>query len=186
MLRSLVRKWCCPDLQADSVADIDLADLWARGIRALLLDLDNTLVQWRSREVQSEVGSWIRQAQEAGFRLCIVSNAGSARRVEPVARELGVPFAVRAGKPSRRAFRHAAALLQVSPKQTAVIGDQVFTDILGGNRAGMLTVLVSPINRRREFISTKMMRLLERAVWRHIHDRPAPGPEGGPASRCAG
>lgn len=152
-----------------SVQDIDPEALRARGIEALLLDLDNTLVMWRSHDLRAEVSAWVARAREAGLRLCIVSNTSSVRRVEPVARQLGIPFAVRAAKPSRRAFRRAADLLDVSPEKAAVVGDQVFTDVLGGNRAGMLTILVNPINRDREFISTRMMRVLERLVWGGIH-----------------
>ncbi len=177
MLEAVVKKWCRPDVIAPAVTEIDLPALWARGIRALLLDLDNTLVCWRSKDVRAEIGAWVQQAREQGFRLCIVSNAAHIERVESVARQLGIPYVVRAVKPLRRALRRAAALLGVSPAQAAVIGDQVFTDVLGGNRAGMLTVLVQPIDRRHEFVSTKAMRLLERAIWHHVqagHDQ-APG-----------
>ncbi|MBI3946475.1 MAG: YqeG family HAD IIIA-type phosphatase [Armatimonadetes bacterium] len=161
--------WCRPGLTAGSVPEIDVAALRERGIEALLLDLDNTLVRWRSREVPEEVLAWVRQASDAGLRLCIVSNAGSARRVAPVARRLGIPFLVRAAKPRRRGFRHAAARLKLPPERVAVIGDQVFTDVVGGNRAGMLTILVPPVDRSHEFVTTRLMRLLERALHRHIH-----------------
>lgn len=162
---------CRPDLAADSVTEIDLAALRERGIRGLLLDLDNTLVRWNAREVPKEVLNWVRQAHAAGFRLCILSNAGRAGRVEAVARQLQVPFVVRAGKPRRRAFFQAAASLQVPPERMAVIGDQVFTDIVGGNRAGMFTILVRPMDRRHEFITTRVMRLFERLLHRHIHQQ---------------
>lgn len=169
MIRSRLRRWCRPDIVVASVQEIDPEALRARGIRALLLDLDNTLVMWRSCDLRAEVSAWVERARGAGLRLCIVSNSSSARRVEPVAQQLGIPYTARAAKPSRRAFRRAAALLGVEPSQAAVVGDQLFTDVLGGNRAGMLTVLVNPINRNREFISTRIMRLVERLVWGGIH-----------------
>ncbi|HEX3000389.1 MAG TPA: YqeG family HAD IIIA-type phosphatase [Armatimonadota bacterium] len=153
--------WCRPDLKAASVSEIDLEALRARGITALLLDLDNTLVRWRRREIRPEIAAWIQRARELRFQLYIVSNAGHARRVAPVAQELDVPFIVRAVKPRRRAFRWVAAQLKVAATQTAVIGDQIFTDIVGGNRAGMVTVLVAPLDRKREFFWTKCMRVVE-------------------------
>src|SRR5690242_3095607 len=107
---------CRPAMVADSVAHIDLEGLRARGIGALLLDLDNTLVLWRSQEVREEVSHWIIRARELGFQVCIVSNAMKTSRVEGVARQLGIPFAVRARKPARRAFRRASALLGVPPE----------------------------------------------------------------------
>lgn len=181
MIGSRLRRWCRPDIVAASVQDIDPQALRARGIEALLLDLDNTLVMWRSHDLRAEVSAWVERAREAGLRLYIVSNTSSARRVEPVARQLGIPYAVRAAKPALRAFRRAADLLDVPPEKVAVVGDQVFTDVLGGNRAGMLTILVNPINREREFISTRMMRVLERLVWGGIHaDHAPPVPTEGP------
>ncbi len=171
MRRGLKRimKSCQPDMIAASVVEVDLEALRARGIDALFLDLDNTLVLWRSQEVREDVAEWIRRARDTGFRLCIVSNAATVKRVRPVAGILGLPFFVRAGKPRSRGFRRAAALLDVPAERSAVIGDQVFTDVLGGHRAGMLAVLVSPMDRRREFISTRCMRLLERIFHRYTH-----------------
>ncbi|MDH7570091.1 MAG: YqeG family HAD IIIA-type phosphatase [Armatimonadota bacterium] len=159
---------CVPNMMAATVQGIDLETLRARGIEALLLDLDNTLVPWRSRQPRDEVLAWVQRVRDAGFRLCIVSNAGRAGRVEAVARQMGIPFLVRAVKPRRRALRQAAALLGVDPARTAVVGDQLFTDVLGGNRAGMFTVLVAPINSGHEFLSTRVMRRLERLLWRRI------------------
>lgn len=172
MLVSRLMEMCRPAMDAPSVLEIDLDALRARGIEALFLDLDNTLVLWRSQEVRDEIAEWVRKAQAAGLKLAIVSNAGHARRVEPVARALGIPFTVRAAKPRRGAFRKAAADLGLPPRKVAVIGDQVLTDVLGGNRAGMLTILVSPIDRRREFVWTKCMRVLERAIRKHHTARP--------------
>lgn len=168
ILKTQLTRWCRPDVVAASVLEIDLALLRARGIEALLLDLDNTLTRWRSREVRAEVLDWVRQVRAAGFQVHIVSNAGTAPRVEHVARQMGVPFLVRAAKPRRRGFRRAAKLLNVPAERVAVVGDQIFTDVLGGKRAGMFTILVDPIDRRCEFISTRFMRLVERALFRHI------------------
>ena len=107
MIRSYLRRRCRPDIVVASVQEIDPEALRARGIRALLLDLDNTLVMWRSFDLRAEVSAWVERARRAGLQLCIVSNTSSTRRVEPVARQLGIPYTARAAKPSRRAFRRA-------------------------------------------------------------------------------
>jgi len=128
----------------------------------LLLDLDNTIVPWRSYEIAPEVAEWIRKAC-LGMKVCIVSNTRSFKRLERLASELKVSYVRRGAKPRRVGFREALSLLGVESCKAAVIGDQVFTDILGGNRLGAYTILVRPIHRR-EFIGTRVSRLAERIV----------------------
>ena len=84
-----------------------------------------------------------------------------------MARVLDVPAISKARKPSRRAFRQALATLGTTEKETAVVGDQLFTDVLGGNRLGLYTVLVMPLSKR-EFFGTKAIRSLERIVLRRL------------------
>ena len=149
MLEAVVKKWCRPDVIAPAVTEIDLPALWARGIRALLLDLDNTLVCWRSKDVRAEIGAWVQQAREQGFRLCIVSNAAHIERVESVARQLGIPTPCAPSALRRASTRRRP--LGVSFTQAAVITTRPHRRA-GGNRA-MLTVLVQPP--LDEFVSTK-------------------------------
>lgn len=137
--------------------------LLQRGVRGLILDLDNTLVPWNTTRVSPAVHEWLAEARAAGLKLCIISNSAGDRRVEFVGRTLGIPFVSKAVKPSRRAFRSALARMGLEPSQVAVAGDQLFTDVLGGNRLGLFTILVTPVTRR-DFIATKGMRLLERII----------------------
>ncbi len=94
--------------------------------------------------------------------MCFVSN-NSDLRVKEIADLVDIPFVAWAKKPRRRSFRKAMALMATKPEQTAVVGDQIFTDILGGNRLGLFTVLVSPISRK-EFVGTRLVRLLEKII----------------------
>lgn len=151
----------------DSVTSIDLERLRDMGIIALLIDLDNTLVPWRSTEVASEIGEWILRAKEQGFSFCIVSNTRTWKRLEHLASELQVPFVRRGLKPRRHGFRAALKLLQVEPSNAAVVGDQIFTDILGGNRLRLYTILVRPLERR-EFFGTRISRILENIVLKFL------------------
>jgi len=155
-----------PNELADSIADIDLASLRARGITTLICDLDNTLVFWRKPDMNPSVRAWLERAKEQGFDLALVSN-NQTGRVARVADELGIPAVPNAAKPRRRGFRRVLSLLGGEPQHTAVIGDQLFTDILGGNRLGAYTILVVPLAGR-EFIWTRFIRCLERCVLRRL------------------
>ncbi|HHY61325.1 MAG TPA: YqeG family HAD IIIA-type phosphatase [Clostridia bacterium] len=151
-----------PHLYVNRLEDIPLAELAEKGIRGLIIDLDNTVTEWNSNFIQEKVRAWFAQLPQYNLKPCLVSN-NSPGRVQQVADQLGVPFISKAGKPRRRAFRKAMELLELEPQATAVIGDQIFTDVLGGNRMNLLTILVVPLNKR-EFIGTRLVRRLEKLV----------------------
>lgn len=150
-----------PDLYYRSVPDIDLAELKQRGVRALLIDLDNTLVLRNTIEAAPPVRAWIGDAVAQGFKVCIVSNNWH-ERVQGAAETLGVPIVGKATKPLPGGFRRALRLLGADSKEAATIGDQVFTDVLGGSLAGALTVLVAPLAGGSDLPHTRILRALER------------------------
>lgn len=152
----------CPNQVAKSVCEIDLEALADRGIKGLILDLDNTLMGWDAVEMSPQVFEWVSSLREQGFRLCIASNALD-ERVRAVSEELGIPAIAKATKPRKRPFRKALDLLGLAPEEAAVIGDQIFTDILGGNRMDMHTILISPISEK-ELRTTRLVRRIERRV----------------------
>lgn len=152
-----------------SLFAVDLDRLRARGIRGLIVDLDNTLVAWRHPQPTPAVHQWLERARAAGFQVCIVSNGG-ARRVEAFAAACGIPCVGGAAKPRRGAFRAALQCLGTRPEETAVVGDQIFTDVLGGNRVGLYTILVQPMSSR-EFVGTRLVRRLERLWLRYLQRR---------------
>lgn len=158
-----------PTLQANSLDLISVEQLAQDGIRGLIIDLDNTMTPWNDVEVGPKVEAWFIKVKQAGIRACVVSNNSKRQRVAVVADQLDIPFVFGATKPRRRAFRAGMALIKTGQKDTAVIGDQLFTDILGGNRLGLYTILVTPINDR-EFIGTRFMRQVEKLlVWTMKH-----------------
>lgn len=159
-------KKLAPDLYVKSIYHIDLDDLQRRGIRAIITDLDNTLVAWDDPLPNQRLIAWLKGAQAKGFSVYIVSN-NSRDRVQKFARAFGVPAISKAIKPRRGAFRTACEAMGVEPKEAAIVGDQVFTDVLGGNRLGAYTILVVPVSDR-EFFGTKIMRMLERLVLRRL------------------
>ncbi len=152
----------CPDECVESVLDIDLESLSQRGITALILDLDNTLLAWETDKIPPAVSRWIDRARDLGFKVCIASN-GTKSRVRKIAGELGVPAIPKAIKPRKRPFRLAMEILGASPEKTAVIGDQVFTDVLGGNRLDLYTILINPVSKM-ELKTTRIVRRVEKRV----------------------
>ena len=152
-----------PDRYVARVTDIDLPELAAAGCDCLLLDLDNTLLPWKSSEITEEVRAWVARAKELGIKPAIVSNTHYPTRLSKIAEGLDIPWAARAMKPWRRGFVEAARLVGSAPEKAVVVGDQLLTDILGGNRAGMRTILVKPVHHH-EFVGTKLSRLVERGI----------------------
>jgi uncharacterized protein len=148
-----------PDRYYTSVEAIDLDDLRRLGVTALLMDLDNTLLPRDTGEMRQELRDWAARVTAEGLKLCIVSNNWQ-ERVKGIASSLGIPLVARAVKPLPFAFKRAMRLLDVRPLQTAVVGDQLFTDVLGGNLVGATTVLVDPLSRT-DLPHTLLLRLIE-------------------------
>ncbi len=156
-----------PDIIVAHVRDVTVEMLRARRIRAVICDLDNTLVPWRSDDIAREITGWLLGLRAEGIGVCIASNTRHTSRLERLAAQMGI-FHVpgNAAKPRRRGLRIALSLLGVPPSDTAMVGDQLFTDILAGNRLGLTTILVNPLTPR-EFIGTKIIsRTAERIVLR--------------------
>jgi HAD superfamily phosphatase (TIGR01668 family) len=151
-----------PDAFAQRLSDIDVGMFERWDVSGVIVDLDNTLVPWNSREVTSDGGAWIRSVQRAGIKVCLLTNNYSSA-ARTIADEFGVSAIAGALKPSPWAFGGALRALGVSAKQAAVVGDQIFTDVLGGKLAGMRAVLVRPLGTA-EFPTTKFIRLLERPL----------------------
>jgi uncharacterized protein len=150
-----------------SIAAIDVARLRERGFDALLLDMDNTLLPWKDSVVPAFAIEWVRQAKAAGMKVCIVSNTHRPSRLKSIAESLGVEFVARALKPRSKGFDLAMARLCSTPDRTVMIGDQLLTDVWGGNRAGMHTILVRPMHPN-EFVGTKVSRLVEVLLLRRL------------------
>lgn len=155
-------RWLIPSRYAPSILALDPGGLVADGIRGLILDLDNTVVAWNAPAPTETVRQWVGRVRAAGVQMCIVSNNFSSR-TQAVGRALDVPVVAAAVKPIPWGFRRAMALMGTQASQTALIGDQVFTDILGGNLLGVCTILVEPLSTQ-EFPTTRLIRRLERLV----------------------
>jgi HAD superfamily phosphatase (TIGR01668 family) len=141
-----LRQWLKPDrLLEGTLVDLPLQELLDRGIAALVLDVDRTLLPRRHSTLPPRMRQWLEQAK-GRMPVHLFSNNPSRQRIGAVARDLGVPFTTSAAKPRRQALRRVLDELQLPAGRVALIGDRVFTDVIAGNRLGLFTVLVKPID----------------------------------------
>lgn len=146
------------------ITDIDPAQLVSQGLRAVVLDVDNTLTTHDNPTPAPGVLQWLEKARAAGLELLILSN-NSPERVRPFAALLGLDFEADGAKPLAGGYRRALRRLGVPAKQAATIGDQIFTDMLGGRLAGLHCIFVEPIEPERGWFF-RLKRRLERPILR--------------------
>lgn len=132
------------DVEVHSLADLKPEWFRGNGIRLMLLDFDNTVVPYTTNIPTEAFNTWLRETRAAGVTVAVVSNSHSSR-VQTFCAEREIPCTIRARKPSPRGLMDAMEKLGFAPEETAMAGDQSFTDVLAGNFAGVTTVLVYPI-----------------------------------------
>jgi len=152
-----------PKVYVDSICNIDLKKLKkTKKIKGIIVDLDNTLVAWGKKEVSQKIIDWVNEAKKLELKICIVSNTNS-KRVAELAKIFDIPYHSKYFKPFSVAFNNGLKILDTKKSETAVIGDQIFTDIWGGNRLKLLTILVTPIVKK-DSIGTFLHRNLEKII----------------------
>ncbi|MHB8050567.1 MAG: YqeG family HAD IIIA-type phosphatase [Coriobacteriia bacterium] len=151
-----------PDLYLTQVTALDLDALRDEGVTALLLDVDNTVSPHHSAELVPEIREWIASLGPRGFRACLVSNNWHDD-IHDRAAALGLPVVAKSGKPLPFGIRRAIRLLGVRKSECVMVGDQIFTDILGGKCAGVKTVLVQPLTPS-DMGHTMVLRRLEQRI----------------------
>lgn len=149
-----------PDLEIETLAAVPLEELWKRGFRGIIIDLDNTICGYHQSELAPGVSQWVLAAKQRGFRLVLVSNNFS-ERVGAFGEQLDLPTVPSALKPLPQGFLIALKHLGTRRAQTVVIGDQLFTDVLGAKILGLHTVLTHPIAAK-DFPLTRVLRFMER------------------------
>ena len=159
-------KLLTPDLHVESVFRLDPEKLKKNNIKGLIIDIDNTLVSWETKYATEKIKQWLLSLKREGFEVCLVSN-NTKDRVVIFNEELKLPAIHRALKPRIGAFKKAMKIIGTTAENTAVVGDQIFTDVLGGNRIGLFTVLVIPIVGK-EFWWTTLVRKIERYILKVI------------------
>lgn len=150
-----------PKLHKKDIYDIDYKDLYSRGFRAILFDIDNTLTTHGSKADRSNI-NFFKSLRDIGFKTCLISN-NKEKRVSPFAKMVSSPYIYKTNKPSKKGYLKAINILNVTKEQTLFVGDQIFTDIWGANNAGIYSILVDPISPKEE-IQIVLKRYLERIV----------------------
>ena len=152
-----------PDFYYDTVYDVTPELLLKRGVKGIILDIDNTLVPYEIPEPTDEVRDWLKQITDSGIKIAFVSN-NHAERVELFNKTLSFPAFPDSGKPLKKSCLKALMAIECKASEVALIGDQVFTDVLAGRLAGMnTTVLVKPIKDKKNLFF-RFKRLLEKPV----------------------
>jgi len=151
-----------PDIQVTSVTDVTPALLARLGVQGVLVDLDDTLVASDADDLSAEAEAWVASLRDAGIEVAILSN-GERARVRRLGERIGVPAFALVGKPFAFAFRKGLAALGTPREATAMVGDQLFTDVLGANCAGITSILVRPLTPGK-LPHTRAARRLERLI----------------------
>jgi uncharacterized protein len=161
------------DLMLRRVSELELSWLQKRGIRGIVSDLDNTLAAWHGDEIPEDILAWLESIKAAKISVCLCSNTRRPARLARIAETLGIHHVPgNAGKPGKAGVLKALERMLVLPNEALMVGDQLFTDMVAGNRVGLTTVLVNPLADK-EFIGTKLIsRTAEKFILRGERARP--------------
>lgn len=151
-----------PKMYLNNIKEISIEILEKHNIKGLLLDVDNTLIDYKQEMLEGTV-EWCNDLKRNGIKMCVLSNSNKLEKVQMVANTLDIPYINFAKKPLKSGFRRAQKLLELKEENIAVVGDQIFTDIIGGNRCNMFTILTKPLHEQDIFI-TRIKRPLEQWV----------------------
>lgn len=158
----MLKKFFLPDEFVKNIFDITPEKLRERNVKGIITDLDNTLVEWDRPSATPRLIEWFAEMKENGIKVTVVSN-NNEKRVKIFSEPLGTPFIYKARKPMGRAFRKAVKNMGLKKEDVVVIGDQLMTDVLGGNRHGYHTILVVPVASSDGFF-TRFNRQIERRI----------------------
>jgi len=151
---------------AHSIFEITPDKLKQMGIKGIITDLDNTLIEWDRPDATEELTEWFKKMHDAGIQIVILSN-NKEPRVKKFADPLGIPYIFKAQKPLARGFKRALELLNMKREEVLMLGDQMLTDMMGANRSKLHTILVKPVAQSDGFV-TRFNRFIERRVYKYL------------------
>lgn len=161
ILRKIFKRFY-PTYKFEKVEDIPFTLIMNEDIKAIFFDMDNTLVNHKYI-YSEELKQWVKELKKQNIKVYILSNSPVGKKVKKIASELGMKFYYNASKPFLKGFKYVLKDSKVDAKNCIMIGDQLFTDVWGGNRIGMKTILVKPIHKK-EWILTKIKRPIEKMI----------------------
>ncbi len=151
-----------PKEYLNSVKDISIELLNKNNIKGLILDVDNTLISL-DKKMPAGIVEWVKNIKANGIKICILSNSNKIDKVEAVAKLIESPYIFFGKKPLKSGFLRAQNILKLKTENIAVVGDQIFTDVIGANRCKMFSILVKPIEEK-DYLITKIKRPLEKMI----------------------
>ena len=151
-----------PNFYCNNVRDIKYEFLLENNIKGIILDVDNTLIDYY-RKFEDGTIEWVNELKNHGIKFCIVSNSNKTDKVKFVAETLDVPYFSFAKKPFKSGFLKAKNIMNLEAKNIAAVGDQIMTDVIGSNRCKMFSILVKPIAEKDIFV-TKIKRPIENKI----------------------
>jgi len=155
-----------PKAYLNKVEEITINFLIQNKIKALILDVDNTLIDYY-KNLSDDVVKWAHSLQGQGIKMYILSNTNKKEKVEMVAKNLEIPYKLFARKPSKSGFMKIQKEINIEPENIGVVGDQIFTDVIGGNRCKMFTILVDPVTPK-DYWYTAWKRPIENKVKQNL------------------
>ena len=158
-----------PDMYQKSIYTIDYQKLYNRGIKCLLFDLDNTIVPIKMKTPSKKIKNLYNDLKEKGFKIIIFSNSGKSR-LKPFKDELEVDCSASSMKPFKKKFLKVLDEYGYQINEVAIIGDQLLTDIFGGNKIGITTILVNPVGKKDLFF-TKINRCIEKSIMKKLRKK---------------
>ena len=153
-----------PDYYFASVFEIPYGKLREKNIKGLIFDIDNTLTAYDEEKPSEETKELLQNLQEMGFKMCLLTN-NTGKRLGRFNQDLGLPGFASALKPFIFGIKKAMNAMEVGADQTAIIGDQLFTDVWAGKNAGIVSILVKPITQK-DFVFVKFKRIIEKRMLR--------------------
>ncbi len=156
-----------PDIYAKSIYDIDYENLIERGIKCVLFDLDNTLLPPKAKEVPKKLLDFLKQIKKLNIRFILYSN-GRKKRIMNMAQKLDMEFYAMALKPYRGKLDKVMKKYEYNQSEIAVVGDQIMTDVLFGNKAGITSILVNPLSLNDTWL-TKFNRRREKKIYKKLY-----------------
>ena len=150
-----------PDIWTTGVMALNLDALWSQGIRGFIFDLDNTIMAPRAGVLTESMAGWLDDVKARGFQSMIVSNNPRDWYIRSVSQTLDYPIIGNAGKPRVRNLNRALEILKLSASEVAIVGDRPLTDIWGGQKLGMMTILIDPLIKHDEPWYFKVLREAE-------------------------
>ena len=166
-------RFIAPHLRVESVRQLSPDRLRSLGLDALLLDVDCTLKRYGDQRVTPQVAAWLEDLRKAGIGLCLVSN-GLGGRIRRFAEEVDLPFVAKALKPLPFGCRAALRKMKFQRSRTAMVGDQLFADVIAARLAGLTSIMVRPIHPEEEPWFTRVKRVPERCLlrWMNVGEEP--------------